>query len=178
MTQTTTSDISDTGWTIEKVSNFIKNLPTPQYTPIEDDITFLELVLEELDRSWTIGEMCTADGKKCLVGAAAFYSGADYSWIKPLNFLSLQEDERPSYLHNECYDLSIAVGEIEDKSAERLIRLLGEDALSGFLEMHTDPVDVITSFNDDIVDYSVALRPVLVETIEKLKEERSTGADD
>lgn len=152
------------------------------YKPIEDDVLFLEAVIAELDISWCIGTMCTKDGQKCLVGAAAFLSGANYFTMFHVRHQRelLHTDQDSSEIFSTLFEYEYQIYDIEEKVAKRLKNLLqipdsvveDEDDFGDGYIYEEDVIDTVTNFNDSSRSYVIDLRPELVAAVERLQEAR------
>jgi hypothetical protein len=169
--------------TLAKIRAFIDTVDSPKYTPIEDDKTFLQTILDELDQSWIIGEMCNLDGKKCLVGAGAYFSGAIY-------FPSLVVEDALDSLApvvagwenvEDIFAWQSRMSEnnsiVEEKVGARLFELLDVGSRYTLDEDDDDyyvpsddgeKLEAVIDINDNEGNFTDTLRPMIVAAIERL----------
>ena len=176
MTTTLTTELGLNNF--EKIFEFISTIPTPTYSTVEDDKEFLEAILRDLDASWTVGYMCTLDGKRCLVGSGAYFSGAIYYPVRLVED-SLEKLPIDEYLSdheragNWVRRMDFANNDIEQLVGARLYDLLDfgnidRDDDDDDLDYVPDKLEAVIEYNDNEGDFRDNLRPKIVAAIERL----------
>lgn len=124
-----------------------------------DDISFLERVIVDLDDGWTVGTMCSSDGKKCLVGAGAEAIGMNYQHINAIASAAMKMED-----WDEAGVVDRLTRDIENVVAERFLSLYPE-----LIDPDRSRVGMVTTFNDEEISSYAALRRMLTEKLEELK---------